>query len=124
VYSLQDLCRTASKAKGDELVYKAMIILMWEDAWLDPLVVVMSKTVNYFYTSFDGGGHSQDRPWRFIRNLCGREVLFPAVKVTDSVSHASSFFGRYESCFQRYKPTPNKPDANRTIDAGSGTGTR
>lgn len=69
-----------------------MTILMYGDACLDPLVVVIWKAVNYFYTSFDGRGHSQDRPRRFIRNLCERDLLSPAVKVTDSVSRASSFF--------------------------------
>jgi hypothetical protein len=29
----------------------------------------------------------------------------------------------YDRFVQRHKPTPNKPDANRTTDAGSGTGT-
>ena len=33
-----------------------MTILRYGDACLDPLVVVMWKAVNYFYTSFDGKG--------------------------------------------------------------------
>jgi hypothetical protein len=80
-YSLQALCHTEMNMP----CRKAVIVLRLRDACRGPLVVVMQRSVNCLYTSFDGGGNAGDRPRRFFRNLCRRELLLPAVKLLDSV---------------------------------------